>query len=523
MEIVERIRTKLPVGMTINTDNRFSCLRHTLRDSTDYHFNRLKAHLQSVGVRTTSKYKHIPREYLYAPIQDRIDLLRGLMDTDGSIGKANRVTFSTTAPLLARDIRTLVQSLGGTAIVHAYDRVDKQNTEYSVNVKLTNINPFYLPRKSDKWTSSTKNPPSRFITAIESIGEVEQQCISVDAEDNLYLTDEFIVTHNTTIARHIAGMVSGRVLYACYTNKASLVLRRKGCYNAGTIHGLIYKVSDDKEDGEPQFILNPESPLRGAGLLVIDEVSMVGDELAADLLSFGTRVLTLGDPAQLPPVKGAGYFIAGEPDFMLTEIHRQALDNPIIAMSMAIRTGQRLDFGVYGDSKVIRRADLKPGEVMAADQVLCGLNMTRRGLNARFRERHGFATEWPCVGDRLVCLKNDRERQLYNGSLWETESAKFAADIADMKVRALDSDVMIHAEVQAPIHYFRGTEKSLKWYERKQYDAFDYGYALTCHKSQGSQWDHVMVFDESAAFREHRTRWLYTAITRAAEKVTVVV
>lgn len=327
----------------------------------------------------------------------------------------------------------------------------------------------------------------------------------------------------TTIARHIAGMVSGRVLYACYTNKAALVLRKKGCYAASTIHGLIYKVSDDKEDGEPQFILNPESPLRGAGLLVIDEVSMVGDELAADLLSFGTRVLTLGDPAQLPPVKGTGYFTAAEPDFMLTEIHRQALDNPIISLSMRIREGERLDFGAYGDSKIIRRKELQPGEILAADQVLCGLNNTRRGLNARFREHYGRTLEWPHPGDRLVCLKNDRERQLYNGTLWDVETSKFAADIADVKVRAFDSDVPVVVDAMAPIQYFRGTEQTMKWYERRQYDAFDYGYALTCHKAQGSQYDHVMVFDESAAFREDRKRWLYTAVTRAAEKVTVVV
>jgi exodeoxyribonuclease-5 len=332
----------------------------------------------------------------------------------------------------------------------------------------------------------------------------------------------------TYLARYVAELVSGRVLYACYTNKASLVLRRNGCFNASTIHGLIYKIrnddeDDEKADGEPKFILNPESPLRNAKLLVLDEVSMVCDELAADLLSFGTRVLCLGDPAQLPPVKGTGYFINAKPDYMLTEIHRQALDSPIIALSMKARECERLDFGVYDESRVIRRKELKPGEVLGADQVICGLNMTRRGLNGRFREHFGRDTEWPQIGDRLVCLKNDRERQLYNGSLWDVEASKFAADVADMKVRAADSDVEIHADVQAPIQYFRGTEATLKWYQRKQFDAFDYGYALTCHKMQGSQADHVMVFDESAAFREDRHKWLYTAITRAADKVTVVV
>ena len=58
--------------------------------------------------------------------------------------------------------------------------------------------------------------------------------------------------------------------------------------------------------------------------------------------------------------------------------------------------------------------------------------------------------------------------------------------------------------------------------QQRRYDAFDYGYALTVHKAQGSQWDDVVLFDESYAFREHRARWLYTAITRAAETITIV-
>jgi exodeoxyribonuclease-5 len=327
----------------------------------------------------------------------------------------------------------------------------------------------------------------------------------------------------TTLAKEIATMVRGRVQYCAYTGKAALVLRSKGCFNASTIHGLIYK-PEDGPDGKPVFVLNRESPISGAGLVIIDECSMVAEELARDLLSFGTRVLVLGDPAQLPPVKGGGYFTECEPDRMLTDIHRQALDNPIVAMSMRVREGGDLELGSFGESKVIRRKDLEPGEVMAADQVLCGLNNTRRGLNQKFRTAYGFEEDYPHHGDRLVCLKNDRKRQLFNGGLWTAEDVTATNRFVKMNVRSCDEGGATGAiAVDVPVEYFHGTEESLPYHVKRNMDAFDYGYALTVHKSQGSQWQHVMVFDESMVFREHRARHLYTAITRAAEKITVVI
>jgi exodeoxyribonuclease-5 len=78
-----------------------------------------------------------------------------------------------------------------------------------------------------------------------------------------------------------------------------------------------------KDIHKPRFMLNPGSMLREAKLLVLDEVSMVGDEMAHDLLSFGKPILVLGDPGQLPPVRGEGAFTKVQPDVMLTEVHRQ--------------------------------------------------------------------------------------------------------------------------------------------------------------------------------------------------------
>ncbi|MDB5592085.1 AAA family ATPase, partial [Enterovirga sp.] len=163
-------------------------------------------------------------------------------------------------------------------------------------------------------------------------------------------------TGKTTLARHVAEGVDGDVLFAAFTGKAALVLREKGCPDASTIHSLIYRTRGEGETG-PRFVVNRQSAAAKAKLLVIDECSMVDEDLGRDLLGFGTPVLVLGDPAQLPPVKGAGYFTEHPPDAMLTEVHRQAKDDPIIDLSVRVREGGTLAPGQYGESRVISRRE----------------------------------------------------------------------------------------------------------------------------------------------------------------------
>src|SRR6187401_3187783 len=209
-------------------------------------------------------------------------------------------------------------------------------------------------------------------------------------------------TGKTTLARHIADGVGGEVKFAAFTGKAALVMRNKGCDNASTIHSLIYRARESGVE-QPSFELWDDAPASKAKLIVIDECSMVDAELGRDLMSFDCPLLVLGDPAQLPPIQGGGYFTDAEPDAMLTEVHRQARDNPIIRLSMDIRAGLSLVEGQYGDTQVVRRANLDPKRVLGADQVLVGRNVTRRAYNARLRERRGFAGPLPLAGDKLVC------------------------------------------------------------------------------------------------------------------------
>lgn len=345
----------------------------------------------------------------------------------------------------------------------------------------------------------------------------------------------FAGSGKTTLARHLAAGIDGQVAYGAFTGKASLVLRKKGCDNASTIHSMIYKPIQDENTGIVEFKLNPDSLVAMSSLVIIDEVSMVGEDLARDLLSFGTKVLVLGDPAQLPPVKGEGFFINATPDVMLTEVHRQAAESPIIRMSMDVREGRGLAVGRYGECEVVDRREISKDElretVEDADQVLCGMNKTRQAFNGRIREIRGMAgtgAPWhPVEGDRLVCLKNNRNKGLLNGGLWDVQKIRFKQWRRHgrflMEVKSVDEPDIAHVEVEVPAEFFLGLEKDMDWRELRDVDHFTYGGCLTVHKSQGSQWDNVLLFDESGVFREDADKHLYTGITRAAERVIVVV
>ncbi|MGN6157561.1 MAG: ATP-dependent DNA helicase, partial [Devosia sp.] len=274
--------------------------------------------------------------------------------------------------------------------------------------------------------------------------------------------------------------------------------------------------------------LDPESEAALADLIVIDEVSMVDEGLATDLLSFGTKVLVLGDPFQLPPVQGTGFFTSGDPDVMLTEIHRQAADNPIIRMSMQIREGGYLEYGRYDESIVVPRSEVDREAVVTADQVLVGRNKTRVDYNDRLRELKNLPRHEPVPGDRLVCLRNNPRKRLLNGQIWNATEVKsrsgnrFSMTLEpEEETTATGKKVPAHVVTHAA--FFSGEEDQLGWPERRRFDEFTFGYCLTVHKAQGSQWDKVYLFDESFVFRDDKRRWLYTGVTRASEQITVVI
>lgn len=363
--------------------------------------------------------------------------------------------------------------------------------------------------------------------------------INKDANDeNFRLPQIFKIfgwagTGKTTLARQIREMIQtagrdnrrrGRVLAATFTGKAALVMQKKGM-PATTIHSLIYspmEVIDDKGNISVEFGLNPESELCNAAALMLDECSMVGEDLAKDLLSFGKPIIVLGDPGQLPPINGTGYFNKGAPDVMLTDIHRQAADNPIIRMSMDIRSGKGIKRGRYGESEVLNKGSVSQDLLLSADQVLCGRNSTRRTLNQRIRKLRGFdLPNIPMLGEKLICLRNNRKKGLLNGGMWTVvKEPKIQGDNILVRCESLDiRGRTVDAEV--PLVFFTGQEDKLGYRQRQKFDEFDFGHCITVHKSQGSQWDHVLVMNENYCFREDAVKWLYTAVTRATERLTL--
>jgi AAA domain len=205
------------------------------------------------------------------------------------------------------------------------------------------------------------------------------------------------------------------VVFGTYTGKAALVLRKKGI-PCRTIHSLIYELVKT-EKGTPVWKLNEESDVRFAKLIVLDEVSMVNAEMAEDLLSFGKPVIVLGDHGQLPPINGKAAFSQQNPDAVLTQIHRQAAENPIIRIAHMARTGQVIRYGEHGGTVlVVPQYKIEPAQLFTADQVICGLNSTRLQLNNRMRLALGLKTALPTGPDeKIICLRNDHRLGLLNG------------------------------------------------------------------------------------------------------------
>jgi exodeoxyribonuclease V len=287
----------------------------------------------------------------------------------------------------------------------------------------------------------------------------------------------------------------------------------------------------------PKFTFNVESKLFNKSLIIVDEASMVGSEIAADLRSFGIPIIAIGDPGQLPPVADTPGFNIASPDVFLTEIHRQAKDNPIIWLSMLVREGGMPPLGRHGDTvNVIKRSQDNVTCDMDRDlQVIVGTNANRWNVTAKIRKAASYDSDAPMIGEKLICCRNSKiTPPIVNGSIVEVTGApeklfdgsdSFALKYEDEEGVMRNSVVYqgLFEEHKAKKRDHFTAEKRAAFQSRKNNEHFDFAHAITCHKSQGSQWPEVCVHDESAVFREDAAKWAYTAYTRASERLTVVV
>lgn len=326
-------------------------------------------------------------------------------------------------------------------------------------------------------------------------------------------------TGKSTIAAMLLENLSVYALTATYTGKAAHVLRQKGV-SAQTIHSLIYSVVPGSNP--VRFELNEESLAADADLIVLDEVSMIDNSLANDLRSFGKKMLVLGDPGQLPPIRGSGAFTSRDPDAFLTEIHRQAAESPILQLASLAREGRIIPLNEEGAARVLiytRNEILIPGR-----QILCGVHKHRWALTRLLRETAGVTNILPQAGEPVICCRNERERGLFNGMTGVMIEDAISSSTQDNVILRVRMDDGIEREIVSTTRAFREhalNERLPVIYERGVQD-FDFAYVLTTHKAQGSEWPEVLVVDDSAYFRDERHRWLYTAVTRAAERLTIL-
>ena len=325
-----------------------------------------------------------------------------------------------------------------------------------------------------------------------------------------------------------------RTRFVTFTGKASLVLRNRA--SATTIHKLIYDVFKNRRTGK--FYFRKKATLHPSiKLIVVDEVSMVPANLLRDLMSFEIPIIALGDPGQLEPI-GEDNGLLKKPDFFLDEIHRQAKDNSIIRLSMMVRQGKPLPL-ISNDPnvKVVERKDVSIPMLQWADQILCGKNTTRRSINAEMRESMGYKGIYPNKGEKVICLRNYWETlnkdgdPLINGTIGTVtdvtkpkyeDSKNILMEKVNLSVSA-DYTPTPWEMVQIDSNIFKGFAPFARQKpgSSRIFHEFDYGYAITTHKAQGSEFDKVLVFEERLAGGDH-TRWLYTAITRAVKQIVIV-
>ena len=346
------------------------------------------------------------------------------------------------------------------------------------------------------------------------------------------------------------GVKETDVCFACFTGKAAQVLLKKGNKNVITLHKLLYK-SIPKESGGFVRIPNPSIPYK---IVVVDEVSMAPKTLMDLLFKHDVYVICLGDPFQLPPVdKKEDNHLLDTPHIFLDEIMRQAQESEIIQLSMAIRENRPIEAFQGKEVQILNKEELNTGMLTWADQILVATNATRVSINTQMRKLLNFG-EKPQDGDKIICLRNywdcfsDNEEPLVNGTIGILKNSFLTKRYLPSIVKSTDGlshiDLIMGDFISDSGMYFHSLEMEKKMIDTGEFSLdwktvyqlnrnpktrdippleFTYGYAITCHKAQGSEWDKVLVIEEKFPFDKiEHARWLYTAVTRSSEKLVLV-
>lgn len=337
------------------------------------------------------------------------------------------------------------------------------------------------------------------------------------------------------------------VAYVTFTGKAASVLRHKGCPNAMTAHKLLYY---SKRMPSGKFVFSPRKTLEGNySLIVVDEISMLPNDLWELLLSHRKHIIALGDPFQIPPIdKKADNHVLDNPHIFLDEIMRQAQESEIIRLTMDIRNYKAPEYFKGNEIQVLHPSQVVDGMYQWADQIICATNRKRHEINNYMRQAAGRGEE-PEIGDKIICCRNcwditdmTGDNALVNGTIGTL--GEFACGIQEYPIFGFPSVPVMYSQIFTNEGIFEEvimdhqalkegkpfltSEQAYQIYRRPDLKnlepvEFNYGYAITGHRAQGSEWDRVLVFEERFPFdREEHARWLYTSCTRSSQKLVLV-
>lgn len=336
---------------------------------------------------------------------------------------------------------------------------------------------------------------------------------------------------------------STKVAFCAFTGKAARVLDNRlkehkvvrGADNVSTIHSLIYTANLDEHGAVANWQLKDKLDY---DLIIVDEASMLDENIWNDLLSFDVPILAVGDHGQLPPV-GSAFNLMGNPQLRLDRIFRQEAGSAIIEVATLARMNGFIPVGEYGPG--VRKLDRRDDETNLIVQeilenynsdtlLLCGYNNTRHKLNQAVRAYRDVESPLPQSGDRVVCLRNNRTSKVYNGMTGTINNLMDALDDPEqlfwMAEIALDNeDYRYYGHILRSAFGAQVPEGRLPMApDTTPPDLFDFGYCLTVHKAQGSQSPKVVLFEErfSKMDDDDYKRWLYTAVTRAEQELIII-
>lgn len=508
--------------------------------------------------------KSIPEIYKFGSVEQRLSLLQGLFDTDGSINSNDRnrfnVRYTSVNQKLVKEIQEILWSLGYSSSITLDNRNNKYKDGicYNLNVNIPNEEKYKLFRLSRKKNIALKakeyhkNKNYNFLSIVDIQKldySTEMTCIMVDNEEHLYLTEQFIPTHNTTLVQHIISALNlypEDVCYIAYTGKAALNLQMKNCPNACTAHSLLYNARQNKETGLYYFTPKPIGDFKYK-LIVVDEISMIPQDMWELLIQHKTPILVLGDIAQLPAI-GKTNEILDKPHIVLTEIMRQEADSEIIQIATLAREHKPIPLMKGKQVQVIKESEYENCMLDWSDMTICATNLMRGQLNRISRERLWGAPDLPPrKGDKIVCLHNEWNYTtevgdtLVNGLVGYIHSTPIEKGVPPLYKKYINKQLVIdfipdyrHEDkavfkgLTVDEKLFRTGEptvnqKNFKMIPRilkpKQ---FDYAYAMSCWKCQGSEYGKVLLFEENYPRGETHWQYLYTGITRSINKLVLI-